>query len=207
MGVLDSITGAKAAKAAASRAFPDFLKFRNEIFGGQGGFLDQLQGLRSDPTLRKAEQGIFQKSQGVIDELQRNLIGGALGSTSGGQVAALESARAAAGGRGGLAFGGGAGRVAAAGARAVAPQQAGLLGQALSQASQSRLQNFQAQGQFAFNKRAGELALRQQFLQGQFGLAGGAQQQIQAATSAEVQAKSAGLMGGLGLTGKLFGKG
>lgn len=205
MGIFDSLTGAKAAKAAASRAFPDFLKFRNEVFSGSGGFLDQMAGLRADPTLRAAEQGLFQKAPGIIDELQRNLVGGALGSTSGGQVAALESARAAAGGRGGLAFGGGAGRVAAAGARAVAPQQAGMLGQALSQGAGMRLQNIQAQGQFAFNKRAGELALRQQFLQGQFGLAGGAQQQIQAATSAEVGAKSSAFSGTLGFLGNVLG--
>tara|TARA_R110000803_G_scaffold17804_4_gene47876 strand:+ start:5739 stop:6398 length:660 start_codon:yes stop_codon:yes gene_type:complete len=189
-GIVGGLLGKKSARKAANRAFPDFLRYRNELLLGDGGFADQLQGLRNDPLLGRAQDNLFNKAPGLIDDLQRNLTTGALSSTAGGQVAALESARAAAGGRGGLAFGGGAAGIGAAGARASAPQQATALANALGQATGLRLQNIQAQGDFAFNKRAQELALRQQMLSGITGLAGGGQQATSSALQAGIGASS-----------------
>lgn len=170
--------------------FGEFTQFRNELLTGPGGFSEQLAGLRDDEDLRRAREATFNLSTQTINQLESNLIGGALGSTGGGQVAALEAARVAAGGRGGLAFGGGATRVAQAGARAVAPQQAAALAQALTQVGGLRLQNFQNQAAFAFNRRAQELQLRQTFLSGAFSLSGNAQASLQSAQTVGTQAQS-----------------
>lgn len=182
----------------------EFRDFRNELITGPGGFDAQIAALRDDPLLARAQRGIFDRAPAILDQLQGDLIGGALGSTQGGQVAALEAARAAAGGRGGLAFGGGASRIASAGARAVAPQQAAALGSALTQVGGMRLQLLQAQSDFAFNRRASENQLRQLFLSGAFSLTGNAQASLQAAQTAASNAAGSfsttiagGLLGGL----------
>lgn len=199
-GFIDSARGKTASSRAANRAFPDFLRFRNELLTGAGGFQEQLSGMRNDFLLLEAQQNLFVKAPGIINKLEGDLRTGALASTAGGSIAALESARVAAGGRGGLAFGGGAAGIAAAGARASAPQQAAALAAALGQTAGMRLQNISQQADFAFNKRAQELALRQQFLAGAFGLAGGGQQAIAGAQQAGISAQSA-------FTGDLIGLG
>ncbi len=205
LGAGASALASRRARKSANAVFPRFLEFRNELLLGPGGFRDQITALRNDPLLNEAQTNLFRRAPGIIDDLESNLRTGALSSTSGGQVAALESARAAAGGRGGLAFGGGAHRIAAAGARAVAPQQATALAGALGQSAGLRLQNIQAQGDFAFNRRAQELALRQQFLSGSFSLASGAQQSIAQANQSRVGSLnnlSSGLFGLAGPAGR-----
>lgn len=169
----------------------DLRGFRDEIFGGPGGFNEQLAAFQDDPDLRTARRAIFDRSDATLDALRRDLISGALGQTSGGQIAALESARTAAGGRGGLAFGGGASRIAAAGARSVAPQQAAALGQALSQVGGLRLQAFQNQAAFAFNRRAQESQFRLAAISGLFSLGGTSQASLTAAQTAQTSAASA----------------
>lgn len=126
--------------------------------GRMRGDLDTLlEGLRGSPGYGGLEQfrgdiGAY-KAQGLAatDQLRQSLIGGALGTSSGAQVAAAQAARSAAGGRGGLAFGGGAGALAGLAGQQAATQQSGLLSQALGQATQARLgvlgQTLGAQGE------------------------------------------------------------
>lgn len=205
--VLGGLFGKKGAKEAGNRAFPDFLKFRNEILSGKGGFDEQMRAMIQDPDIQRARTNLFYKAPEAIKNLRSSLMTGALSETSGGQVAALEMARRAGATRGGLAFGGGAHSVAEAGARATAPAQASALAQALTQVTGMELDNINQQSSFALNRRAGEAAMRNLFLQGQFGLGQTALGAKSNANMAEAKYGSQMWQGIGGAAGSLFSGG
>lgn len=190
--------GARESRKAAQRAKGDFMEMRKALLTGEGGFNDQLAGLRADPNIAAAQQAIMQESPAIARQSRNRLMQAGLASTTGAQVAALEAARAAGASRRGLAFGGGASAIAAQAARATAPQQTLAYAQAMQGADSAYLTALGNMGNFALGQRSQELALRQQAMMGVASLAGGAQSAAASARNAGIGSYSRALsaMGG-----------
>lgn len=181
LGFVGDMLGRKQANKAANRAIGDFYNMRNQLIAGDGGFDEQLSGLKGNADATLARDMLYNRAITTARQQPALLKRSALGSTLGGQVAALEAARAAGASRGGLAFGGGASAIGAQAARAVAPAQAAAMGQALVQGNQTLMGAYGAAANLGTTLSGQELALRQQALMGISSLAGGAQSAATAA--------------------------
>lgn len=144
----EDVTGGEGRRS--KQAFEQFLRFRGFQ---QRDFADMLSGMRDNPFVQSMQRqveglpaalsGNIDRLRGeqsaTLDQLESRLTSTATSQSALGGIAAAQSARQVAGGRGGLAFGGGAGALAALGASRATDTSAASLAQALSGAAQARL--------------------------------------------------------------------
>lgn len=122
-----------------------------QMAGGFGGLSEAMS-----QAYNQGVQGIRGATAGLTSQLR----GSALASTAGAQQSAVQSARLAAGGRGGLAFGGGAGALASRAGQQASIAQSSALAQAMLSAGQLQLQG-----------ESTIAGLGQQYMQNRLGLA------------------------------------
>jgi len=168
-GGLDSLSGKKAGREGSRK----FGEFRGKLLAD---LESQISAIDDDPLLGLAQGSVFKRAPKIVEQLRGEILGTASAGVLGGQVAGIEQARLAGGGRGGLAFGGGTTRLAAAGGRAASAGQSSAMFQALAAASGQDLSNIDRQSAFAFNRRAPGAQMRQQLLAGLASIASGATQ-------------------------------
>ncbi|RMF61609.1 MAG: hypothetical protein D6746_05345 [Bacteroidetes bacterium] len=147
-----------------------FGKGFDRAFGLSADQLNQFRGTLAGAL--RAGQPLFSQALQAAEQLRPLLKYQAAAATQGSQLAALEAARRAAGGRRGLAFGGAAAALAARGAAQAAAQRAGAEAAALAQ-GQGLISNLlQSQGQLQLQAALQGAGLEQALRQRLMGLTG-----------------------------------